>query len=159
MIGALGCTVRLCWARDNLGNNLGITCANEINFVLNHAPSARSIVQPVDHQSSALPLCYGCPIPLHHFTDLIYDDCNTIAFPTYWFFPWIFNKKFLFLWYCWDIRAKYQYNQSNFMIVAEYESLNSNIQISIACIESLGILTTYSLLYFPVYLLLPWKPI
>ena len=32
-----------------------------MNFVMNHAPGAGLIAQPVDQQSSALPLCYGCP--------------------------------------------------------------------------------------------------
>ena len=35
--------------------------ANEMNIVMNHAPGAGSIARPVDQQSSALPLCYGCP--------------------------------------------------------------------------------------------------
>ena len=30
-----------------------------MNFVMNHAPGAGSIAQPVDQQSSVLPLCYG----------------------------------------------------------------------------------------------------
>ena len=47
------CTVRLCWA--------GKTWANEMNFVMNHAPGAGSNAQPADQQSSALPLSYGCP--------------------------------------------------------------------------------------------------
>ena len=39
----------------------GATWANEINFGMNHAPVAGSIAQPVDQQSSALPLCYDPP--------------------------------------------------------------------------------------------------
>ena len=31
------CTARLCWARDNLGN--------EMSFVMNHAPGAGSFIQ------------------------------------------------------------------------------------------------------------------
>ena len=34
--------------------------ANEINFVMSHAPGAGSIAQPVDLQSSVLPLYHGC---------------------------------------------------------------------------------------------------
>ena len=55
MIGVLGhdpALGRLYWARD-LGN--------QMNFVMNHAPGAGSIAQPVDQQSSALPLYHGCP--------------------------------------------------------------------------------------------------
>ena len=37
------------------------TWANEMNFTMNHATCAGLIVQPVDLQSSVLPLCYGCP--------------------------------------------------------------------------------------------------
>ena len=39
---------------------LGTIWANEMNFVMNHAPGAGSIARPVDQQSSALPLCYRC---------------------------------------------------------------------------------------------------
>ena len=39
----------------------GTTWANELNFVLNHAPGAGSIARPVDQQSSALPLYHGGP--------------------------------------------------------------------------------------------------
>ena len=35
---------------------LGTTWANEMNIVKNHAPSAESIVRPIDLQSSALSL-------------------------------------------------------------------------------------------------------
>ena len=35
----------------------GTTWANEMKFVKNHAPGAGSITQPVDPQSSDLPLC------------------------------------------------------------------------------------------------------
>ena len=34
------------------------TWANEMNFIMNHAPGAGSIARPVDQQSSALPLSY-----------------------------------------------------------------------------------------------------
>ena len=34
---------------------------NGMNCVLNHAPGAGSIARPVDLQSGALSLCYGCP--------------------------------------------------------------------------------------------------
>ena len=34
-----------------------------MNFIVKHAPSAGSIARPVDQQSSALPLHYGCPPP------------------------------------------------------------------------------------------------
>ena len=36
------------------------TWANEINFVMNHAPGAGSIARPVDQHSSALPLYNRC---------------------------------------------------------------------------------------------------
>ena len=39
----------------------GTTWANEMNLVVNHAPGAGSIASPVDLQSDALSLCYGCP--------------------------------------------------------------------------------------------------
>ena len=39
---------------------LGISWANEMNFVINHAPGAGSLAQPVGPQSSALPLYHGC---------------------------------------------------------------------------------------------------
>ena len=39
------------------------TWANEMNFVMNHAPGAGSIARPVGQQSSALPLYHGCPPP------------------------------------------------------------------------------------------------
>ena len=32
-----------------------------MNFVMNHAPNAGSIVRPVDQQSRAIPLYHGCP--------------------------------------------------------------------------------------------------
>ena len=32
-----------------------------MNFDMKHAPGVGSIAGPVDQQSSALPLCYGCP--------------------------------------------------------------------------------------------------
>ena len=43
---------------DSANNNYW---ANEMNFVMNHAPSAGSIARLVDQQSNALPLCYGRP--------------------------------------------------------------------------------------------------
>ena len=43
------CTVKQYWA-------------NEMNFGRNHAQGAGLIAQPVDLQSSALPLCHGCPL-------------------------------------------------------------------------------------------------
>ena len=36
----------------------GITWANEISLVMNHATGTGSIARPVGQQSSALPLCY-----------------------------------------------------------------------------------------------------
>ena len=36
-----------------------------MNFAMNHAASAKSIAQPVDLQSSLLPLCYTAPY-IHH---------------------------------------------------------------------------------------------
>ena len=33
-----------------------------MNFVMNHAACAGSLEKPVDQQSSALPLCYRCPL-------------------------------------------------------------------------------------------------
>ena len=39
----------------------GTTWDNEMNFVMNHDPSAGSIARPVDQQPSALPLSYGRP--------------------------------------------------------------------------------------------------
>ena len=36
----------------------GTTWANEMNIVMNRAPGAGSITQPVDHQSRALQLSY-----------------------------------------------------------------------------------------------------
>ena len=44
-------SVRLYWAG-----------ANEMNFVMNHAPGAGSIARPVDQQSSALPLYHRSPL-------------------------------------------------------------------------------------------------
>ena len=41
---------------------LRTTWANEMNFVMNHAPRAGSIARPVDQKSNALPLRYGCPL-------------------------------------------------------------------------------------------------
>ena len=38
----------------------GLLQLNEMNFVMKHAPGAGSIAQPVDLQSSVLPLCYSC---------------------------------------------------------------------------------------------------
>ena len=35
--------------------------ANEMNYVMNHAPGAGSIARTVEQQSSALPLYHGCP--------------------------------------------------------------------------------------------------
>ena len=37
------------------------TWDSEMNFVVNHAPSAGSIAWPVDPQYSTLPLYHGCP--------------------------------------------------------------------------------------------------
>ena len=50
MNGVLGhdsAFVRLCWAGDNL--------ANEMNFVMNHAPGAGSITRPVDQRATTVP--------------------------------------------------------------------------------------------------------
>ena len=41
---------------------LGITWANEMIFVMNHAAGAGLIARPVDQQSSVLPLYHGCPL-------------------------------------------------------------------------------------------------
>ena len=41
---------------------LGTIWANEMNFGMTHAPDAGSITQPVDLQSSMLPMCYGCSL-------------------------------------------------------------------------------------------------
>ena len=54
MIGVLGhdsVLIRLYWQ--------GTTWANEITFVMIHAPGTGSIDRPVDKQSSALPLYHG----------------------------------------------------------------------------------------------------
>ena len=51
MIGVLGHVSALHWS--------GTTWANEMNFVMKHAPSAGLIGGPVDQQSSMLRLCYG----------------------------------------------------------------------------------------------------
>ena len=40
---------------------LELNSANEMNFGMKHAPGAVSIAQPINLQSSAPPLCYGCP--------------------------------------------------------------------------------------------------
>ena len=40
----------------------GTTWANGMYFVMNHVPGAGSPAQPVDQQSSALPLYHGCPL-------------------------------------------------------------------------------------------------
>ena len=39
-----------------------ISWANKMNIVMNYASFAGSIAQPIDQQSCALPLCYGCPL-------------------------------------------------------------------------------------------------
>ena len=36
------------------------TWANEMNFIMNHAPGAGSLARPVGKQSSTLPLYLGC---------------------------------------------------------------------------------------------------
>ena len=41
---------------------LGTTWVNEMDFVVNHASGAGLIAQPIDLQSNALSLCYGCPL-------------------------------------------------------------------------------------------------
>ena len=41
-------------AHDSTLVRPGTTLANEMNFVMNHAPGAGSIARPVDQQSSAL---------------------------------------------------------------------------------------------------------
>ena len=43
------------------------TLGNEINFDVSHAPGSGSLAGFVDLQSSALPLCHGCP-----YTHVIY---------------------------------------------------------------------------------------
>ena len=44
-----------------------------MNFVMIHAPGAGSIAQPVNQQSSMLPLYHGCPLTLVCIrTDLSY---------------------------------------------------------------------------------------
>ena len=40
---------------------LGPTRVNEMNFVMDYAPCAGLITQPVNQQSSMVPLCYCCP--------------------------------------------------------------------------------------------------
>ena len=37
------------------------TWANEMNFSMNYTTSAGLIAQPIDLQSSTIPLCYNCP--------------------------------------------------------------------------------------------------
>ena len=54
MNGALG--------HDAVPYGAGTTWAFEMNFVMNHAPGAESIARLDDQQSSALPLCGGCPL-------------------------------------------------------------------------------------------------
>ena len=44
----------------------GITWADEMNFVMNHAPGAGFIASPVNQQSSVLPLYHRCPPGLLH---------------------------------------------------------------------------------------------
>ena len=51
------------------------TWVNEMNIAMNHAPGAGSIARPVDQQSSALPLCYGCPPDGEHDTDTL-PECH-----------------------------------------------------------------------------------
>ena len=41
----------------------GATWANDMNFVMNRAPRAGSIAQPVDQMSSALPIVPRMPPP------------------------------------------------------------------------------------------------
>ena len=47
---------------------MGITWANEMKFVMSHAPGVESIAGPVDLQSRALPLYHGCPTTSGHET-------------------------------------------------------------------------------------------
>ena len=55
------CTVSLYWSRT--------TWANAINFVMNDVTDAGSIARPINLQSSALPLCYGCPYQMNGHKD------------------------------------------------------------------------------------------
>ena len=55
MNGALGYDFKL-----QSFTGLGTTRANEMDLGIKHAPGAGSLAQPVDLQSSVLPLCYGC---------------------------------------------------------------------------------------------------
>ena len=57
LIGVLGHDSAL-WAYTGPETNW----ANDINFVMNHAPGAGSIARPVDQQSNALPLNHECPL-------------------------------------------------------------------------------------------------
>ena len=45
-----------------------------MNFDRKHAPDAKLIAQPVDPQSSALPLCYGCPCLIALF---VLNECDS----------------------------------------------------------------------------------
>ena len=67
-----------------------------MNFVTNHAPDAGSIARPVDQQSSALPLCYGCPRVIHLLftTSVLSTNYNKVIIFQYIFkyCPWISRR-------------------------------------------------------------------
>ena len=59
----------------------------QINKNMNHAPGAGSITEPIDRQSSVLPLYHGCPlhniISIHLLLLIIYNHNSTFAhFPS-----------------------------------------------------------------------------
>ena len=54
-----------------------------MNFRMNHAPSAGLITQPVDLQSSALPLCYGCPSTDMLLSIILSKLCSIASLPNH----------------------------------------------------------------------------
>ena len=56
-----------------------ITWVNEMNFVMNHAPGARSIARPVGQQSSAIPL-YHRSLPFSAMILMEKDNSISIDF-------------------------------------------------------------------------------
>ena len=69
-----------------------ITCVNEMNFCMNHAPGAVMIPRLVNLQSSVLLLCYGCPLQVGNNVALIgwlTVICCLIAWLVGWLLGWV----------------------------------------------------------------------
>ena len=101
----------------------GITWANEMNLVMNHAPGAGSIARPVDLQSSALPLNHGRPLYVRLFLSRKVVSSQGPCF----------TFKYYYNYYCcccyWYYYYYYHYHRHHFIKRAQYKFRNEELCI------------------------------